>query len=112
MIAISEVPTMPYRIAPLTFLYISTAVPSSPMIASHAVGVVSEPRPTRVASLATTMPADLKPRKARKAPMPAVIANFRLSGIALTMACRAPATLRMTNSAPEMNTAPSAVCHG
>ena len=42
--------------------------------------------------------------------MPAVIANFRLSGIALTMACRAPATLSTTNSAPEMKTAPSAVC--
>ena len=79
-------------------------------MASQAIGSVSEPSPTRVASLATTMPADLKPRKARKAPMPAVIANFRLSGIALTIACRAPATLNTTNRTPEMKTAPRAVC--
>ena len=44
--------------------------------------------------------------------MPAVMANFRLIGMARTMARRAPTTLRMTNNAPEMNTAPSAVCHG
>ncbi len=95
----------------MTFLCISTAVPIRPRMASQAVGLVSEPRPTRVASLMTTMPADLKPRNARKAPIPAVMANFRLSGMALTMACRAPATLSTTNSTPEMKTAPSAVCH-
>ena len=82
------------------------------MMASQAVGLVSAPRPMRVASLATTMPALRKPRKARNAPMPAVIANFRPSGIARTMACRAPITLRITNSAPEMKTAPRAVCQG
>ena len=45
MIAISEVPMMPYRIAPLTFLYISTAVPSRPMIASHAFGLAERAEP-------------------------------------------------------------------
>ena len=44
--------------------------------------------------------------------MPAVIANFRPSGMARTIACRAPTTLRITNSTPEMKTAPRAVCHG
>ena len=44
--------------------------------------------------------------------MPAVMANLRLSGMALTIACRAPATLSTTNSTPETNTAPRAVCHG
>ncbi len=82
------------------------------MTASHAVGWVNEPNPIRVASLVTTMPAARNPRNARKAPIPAVIANFSPSGIARTMACRAPITLKITNSAPEMNTAPSAVCQG
>ena len=92
--------------APLILRYISAAVTNRPMMASHAVGLRRSPRPTRVASLLTTIPALRKPRNARNAPIPAVMANFRLSGIARTMARRAPITLRTTNSTPEMNTAP------
>ena len=44
--------------------------------------------------------------------MPAVTANFSAFGIARTTACRTPSTENTTNSAPETNTAPSAVCHG
>ena len=72
----------------------------------------ASPRPTRAASLPTTIPAFRKPRKARNAPMPAVMANYRPSGMARTMARRAPIMLRITNSTPEMKTAPSAVCQG
>ena len=110
--ASTDVMRIPKRIAPFTLRYNNTAVMIRPMIASHAVGAVSEPRPIRVASLATTIPALRNPKKARKAPMPAVIANLSPSGMARTIACRAPITLKITNRAPEMKTAPSAVCHG
>lgn len=103
---------MPQRMAPLTLSWSRTAVMSRPTIATQAVGLPSEPRVTIVASFGTTIPAVRSPRNARNVPMPAVIASLRLMGIAMTIALRAPMTLRTTNSTPEMNTAPSAVCHG
>ena len=45
-------------------------------------------------------------------PMPAAMAENSALGIALTMSWRTPATVRITNSTPEMKTRPSAVCHG
>ncbi len=67
---------------------------------------------TSVAGFATMAPAFLKPMNAKNIPIPAVTANFKWLGIARTTACRAPMSERITNSAPEINTAPSAVCHG
>ncbi len=76
------------------------------------MGDVSGPSVTKVAGLAATAPALRRPRKARNIPMPAVTAYLRALGIARTTACRAPSSESATNSAPEMNTAPSAVCQG
>ena len=85
---------------------------SSPTTATHAVGAPRSPSATSVASFVTTIPALRSPRKARKQPIPAMMASLRLCGIAMTVARRAPTTLRTTKSRPEMNTAPSAVRHG
>ena len=49
---------------------------------------------------------------ARNIPIPAVTANLSAFGMARTTACRTPITESSTNSTPEMNTAPSAVCQG
>lgn len=83
-----------------------TARPTS---ASQALGAPRSPSDTSVASSVTTRPALRSPRKARKQPTPAMMATFRLSGIATTIACRTPMTLSTTKRIPEMNTAPSAV---
>ena len=45
-------------------------------------------------------------------PMPAEIAENRALGMAATISWRTPARVSTTNSTPEMNTSPSAVCQG
>lgn len=79
---------------------------------SHTWASPKWPMATKVAGSSTTMPAFFMPRNARNAPIPEVIANFKLSGRACTMALRTPITDRTMNSTPERNTAPSAVSHG
>ena len=90
----------------------SAAVISRPTVAISTVGDVIFPRVTKVAGSATTAPAFFSPRKAKNTPIPAVSAIFSCSGIARTIACRAPSSESSTKIPPEMNTAPSAVCHG
>ncbi len=67
---------------------------------------------TNVAGFATMAPAFFRPMNARNIPIPAVTANLSGFGIARTTAWRTPSTESSTKSTPEMNTAPSAVCHG
>ncbi len=83
-----------------------------PTTAISTPGDVIEPSVTNVSGLASTAPQFFSPRNARNMPMPAVTEYFRWLGIARTTACRAPMIARITKIAPEIATAPSAVCHG
>ena len=64
----------PKSIAPCTFLIYRKPVISRPMMPSSAEPLVTSPSVTSVASLLAIMPADCKPIKAIKRPMPAPIA--------------------------------------
>jgi len=74
--AIAVVESMPISMAPLIFLDIRIAVMTSPADATT-TDVVKTPKVTSVASLFTTIPADLRPMKAMKSPIPTPIARFR-----------------------------------
>ena len=65
-----------------------------------------------VAGSDTMMPALRSPMNAMKSPTPAATAAYSSDGIAATIACRRPVSVRIKNATPERNTAPSAVCHG
>ena len=71
---------------------------------------VSDPKETKVAGLATTMPAFLTAIKPRNMPMPAEIPNFKFFGIALISHSRTGKRLNMIKIIPERKTAPRAVC--
>jgi hypothetical protein len=81
-----------------------------PAMASRVGADRRSPSVTKVAGLATTMPAFLSAMMPRKRPMPAEIAMRCEVGMASTMSSRTCVTLRMRKSTPEMKTAPSATC--
>ena len=104
--------TMPIRIAPLTFRRSSVTISRKPNTAISACGLCRSPAVTMVAGLATTRPALFSAISARNRPMPTVMAVRSECGMPLTIISRNPSTLTSTNRQPEMNTAPSADCHG
>ena len=63
-----------------------------PKVASKTVGVENLPKATNVELLATIIPAFFKPTKAIKKPIPAPIASFNCTGIALIIILRIPVT--------------------
>ena len=101
---------MPIRIEPLTFSASSAAIRKKPRIASSGAGSVMWPRPTKVASLATTMPAFFSAMMPRNMPMPAATALRIECGMPATSQRRTPVTVRIRKMQPEMKTAPSACC--
>ena len=102
--------TMPMSRAPLTLSASSPPVMKKAMIASTAVGSERSPRPTRVAGLSTMMPQFLRPMKAMKRPMPALIAFFISEGIAFTMSSRTLVSVRSMKISPSMRMAVRANC--
>ena len=79
------------------------------MTASVATGVKA-PRVTKVASLATMMPAFLSPMKAMKKPIPAEMAKRRFFGMQRTICSRMLKTVRRMKMIPSTKTAASAAC--
>ena len=67
---------------------------------------------TRVAGLATIMPAPLSAISARKRPIPAAIDIFSDIGKAFTKASRTLNKLKTIKIMPDTNTAPNATCQG
>ena len=82
-------------------------VMTRPAKARRTVGEAKLPRPTVVAAdfSPTTIPAFTKPMIAMNKPIPAEIAFFKSSGIALTIAVRAPVTVSRMKMIPAINTA-------
>ncbi len=70
------------------------------------------PSVTRVAGLATMIPALRKPIVAMKSPIPAATAAYNSAGMASTINWRTPRNVRIRNAAPDRNTAPRAASHG
>ena len=81
------------------------------MAASTTGGLCRSPSVTRVAGDATTMPALFKAMIARNMPMPTTMAVRMDCGMPRTISSRSPSSVMARNKQPEMNTAPSAVCH-
>ncbi len=96
--------------APVTLRADNAAIITKPRMQTIGSKLQMSPSPTSVPGLATTMPAFLSAMKPRNKPMPAAMPSFRLRGIALISHSRIGSTLIATNSTPETNTAPSAVC--
>ena len=96
---------IPTNTAAGTFLSTRAIVINRPIMASNTVGSVKFPIPTKVDWLATMIPAFFNPTKAMKKPIPAPIANFNCTGMALIMALRIPVTEIITKMTPEINTA-------
>ncbi len=101
---------MPIRMAPRTFIAPRAAMMKKPRMANRVGAWVRSPKPTLVAGLATTMPAEPRAMMPRNSPMPAAMADLKEAGMPATSHSRAPVTVRMTNTTPEMKTAPSACC--
>ena len=57
------------------------------------------------------MPAFFMAMNAMKSPMPAEMPSLKLRGMALISHSRTGTTLRIRNTTPDRNTAPSATCH-
>ena len=102
---------MAMMMAPGTRLASSATMTMKPHTARMTDGAVSAPSVTSVAGWATTMPAFFSAMMPRNRPMPAEIAIFRLRGMALMTHSRTGRMVRMMNSTPDRNTAPSATCH-
>ncbi len=103
---------MPSRMAPFTRRTINTSVSKIPTQAACTPGSAKLPRLTKVAGLPTTSFALRNPTNAINIPIPPAVACFNPSGIPFTICSRTRVTVSSTNSTPEKNTAPSAVCHG
>ena len=102
---------IPSKIAPFTLRAVKMAMMNRPRRDIIIVVLpLIEPKPRRVASLLTTIPADCKPMKATKSPIPALMPIFRDFGIAFIMASRMLVSVRTAKIAPSMNTAVRAMC--
>ena len=73
------------NIAPVTFLAISITPKTIPIIVNITALSLKSPNATKVPGFATIIPPLFNPIKAIKSPIPAVIANFKFLGIALTI---------------------------
>ena len=97
----------------------------SPLCKLPSVNNASDAGGTRLPCVCTTWPKVLgdklmeiaikpdsfKPIMEINSPIPTVIATFIEAGIPTTIICRIDVSVKTRNTRPEMNTAPSAVCH-
>ena len=133
-IASTVVVTMPARMAPRTFRAVNTPMSSSPNTASSTCGSARLPSSITVSkwagvplplaatsfssvggmsdSLIVIKPDSFSPMIVINRPMPAVMAYFSEAGIPSTSSWRTRVTVKAMKTKPDMNTAPSAVCHG
>ena len=106
----TAMPSMPMTTAPATLRAARPTMAMNPAKVAAGPNETKSPKDTRVASSSTMMPALRRPTSAMNKPMPAAMPSFRLRGIASTSHWRTGSTLKTTNSTPERNTAPKAVC--
>jgi hypothetical protein len=99
---------IPSSSAPVTLRAHSAAISSNPPAAISALGLAKLPGCSSVSLLAATQPAPSKPIRARNRPMPAPMARFWLSGMALISHSRAGLAETATNRMPDRKTQPSA----
>jgi len=104
--------TIPIMMAPLIFCARSAPVITIPPNATQGSQELKSPTWTKVAGESCKKPAPMNPMIARNAPIPAVMACFRCSGIAFRIHSRKPVRAMIAKRIPEMKTAPNAVCHG
>ena len=109
-IPINVVSNIPRSRAPLTFLTSSTAVNTRPMIPNRAGPDVISPSPSSVTSLFTIIRAFCRPMKEMNRPIPAPMACFKVSGMALTIFSRRLETVSRIKMIPSIKTAVSANC--
>mmetsp|Transcript_24114 Transcript_24114/g.69596 ORF Transcript_24114/g.69596 Transcript_24114/m.69596 type:complete len:226 (-) Transcript_24114:575-1252(-) len=96
---------IPMTIEPLTLNDSSTAIRSTPLIASHMFMLVRSPSVTKVCGDGTTTPAKRRPIKAWKSPMATVRAFLMQSGQSAWTALQRPVTERRANVTPCTSTA-------
>ena len=82
-----------------------------PINATKAEGAKRDPKPTKVDGSATIIPAPLRPRNAKKNPIPAPIPSFKSFGIIFKIDSLIPDTVIIKNIILATNTAASAVSH-
>ncbi len=104
----NPVPSMAMMMAPGTVRRSSATMTINPAAASRVAGLFRSPRVTRVSGLAAMIPASFSAMMPRNSPIPAEIAIFCDSGMASTIQERMRVRLRIRNSTPDRNTAPSA----
>ena len=103
---------MPIRMAARTRQASRAAIRIKPKIASAVFGSRRFPSATAVAGLVTMMPELRRPMNAMNKPTPAATAAYSSFGIADTINCLTPMTVRIKNATPDRNTAPRATCQG
>lgn len=105
---INIVKRIPHSIDPFTFFISNTEVMASPISAKSGEPEVILPSVTKVASFLVITPAFCNPMKAIKSPIPAPMAFFRESGMALRMASRKLERVSRINRRPSISTAVNA----
>ena len=103
---------MPMRTAPLTLKTISMDINNTPAREIRTCVSLRFPSPTSVPGLSTTMPDHSRPTIAIRSPIPTAIEFLSERGTESIILSLNPKKDSRTNREPEMNTAPSAFCHG
>ena len=101
---------MPMSKPPLTCFANKILVINKPNKVNNTAGSFILPNVTKVALSETIMCAFLKPMKATNKPIPTPIDVFSTCGIPSTILLRTLVTVKITNTVPEIKTAPNAVC--
>ena len=100
--------TIPYKRAPFTFFAVRKAITISETIKTTEGLDAISPRATRVASLFTIMPDDVRPTRVIKSPIPTETAFLSDIGIEVNIASRMLKKLITIKMIPSKNTAVSA----
>ena len=90
--------------------YNKAAITKKLKIASNGPAAVISPNCTKVAGLATIIPAFFSAINAKNAPIPVAIACFNTKGIALMIHSLTLNKLKNKKIQPDINTAPNAAC--
>ena len=102
----STVPVIiPYKSAPFTFFAVRSAITISDTIKTRDGLDAISPRAIRVASLSTITPAEIRPTRVMKSPIPTDTAFLSDIGIEVNMASRILKKLITINTIPSKNTA-------
>ena len=108
IMASTVVTRTPMKMAPCTLRIMRQIMRIMPMQARRGSGLPRLPRVTRVDSLATTIPAFLRPMRAMNMPMPTTMAYLRFRGMELMSFSRSLVTVRMRKMTPDQKTVPRA----